>query len=51
MSPAVTFEGDNTVMAQQSSNYLFKLADKVFYKGYKAEGVFEYINEVDSLLT
>lgn len=25
-SPSVTYEGDNTVMAQQSSNYLFKLA-------------------------
>ena len=38
-------------MAQQSSNYLFKLAEKVFYKGHKADGVFEYINEVESLLT
>ena len=28
-SPSVTFEGDNTVMAQQSSNYLFKLAKRV----------------------
>lgn len=25
-SPVVTFEGDNTVMAQQSCNYIFKLA-------------------------
>lgn len=38
-------------MAQQSSNYLFKLAEKVFYKGHKADGVFDYINEVDALLT
>lgn len=37
-------------MAQQSSNYLFKLAKKVFIKGEKADGVFEYLNEVDSLL-
>ena len=27
-SPSPTFEGDNTVMAQQSFNYLLKLADK-----------------------
>lgn len=25
MNPTVTFEGDNTVMAQQSFNYIFKL--------------------------
>ena len=28
-SPSTTFEGDNTVMAQQSYNYLSKLASKV----------------------
>ena len=27
-SPQVTFEGDNTVMAQQSTNFLFKQAKK-----------------------
>jgi acyl-CoA oxidase len=48
-SPSVTFEGDNTVMLQQSSNYLFKLASKVMKKGVKAEGVFSYINELDTL--
>lgn len=30
---------------------MFKLADKVFYKGHKADGVFEYLNEVNSLLS
>lgn len=39
-SPNVTFEGDNTVMAQQSCNYLFKLTKP----GSSSPGpVFDYI--------
>ena len=46
----LTFEGDNTVMLQQSSRYLFKLVKK-FGKGKKAESPFEYINEIDNVLS
>ena len=50
-SPSTTFEGDNTVMAQQSFNYLMKLASKVTKGKTKAEGVFSYINEIESLVS
>jgi len=45
-----TFEGDNTVMLQQSSRYLFKLIKK-HQKGKKVESPFEYIAEIDSVLS
>jgi hypothetical protein len=48
-SPAVTYEGDNTVMAQQSARYIFKQVSNVM-KGNKCVGVFSYLNEVDYLL-
>lgn len=44
-SPCVTYEGDNTVMAQQSSKYLMKLVKKV-RSGKKLDGVFSYLNEL-----
>lgn len=50
-SPSTTFEGDNTVMAQQSYNYLSKLAGKVIKKGEKATGVFSYLNDLDKLVS
>lgn len=49
-SPMPTFEGDNTVMLQQSARYLFKLLKKSG-KGKKIEAPFEYINEIDGLLS
>lgn len=49
-SPMQTFEGDNTVMLQQSSRYLFKLIKK-HQKGKKVESPFEYIAEIDSVLS
>ena len=48
-SPAVTYEGDNTVMAMQSGRYIFKQVSKVM-KGKPCEGVFAYLNEVLDLL-
>lgn len=48
-SPQQTFEGDNTVMMQQSSRYLFKLIKKAA-KGKKLEFPFEYIAEIDTTL-
>jgi acyl-CoA oxidase len=42
-SPCVTYEGDNTVMAQQSSKFLNKLVKKV-RKGKKVGEVFSYLN-------
>ena len=42
-SPFVTFEGDNTVMAQQCSNFLFKELKKA-KSGSKRSDVFEYLS-------
>ena len=50
-SPSTTFEGDNTVMAQQSYNFLIKLASRVIKKKEKATGVFSYLNQLDELVT
>lgn len=50
-SPSVTFEGDNTVMAQQSFNFLSKLASRVMKGKEKATGVFSYLNEIEELTT
>ena len=52
-SPNVTFEGDNTVMAQQSTNFLFKQYKKASQgkDRTKLDGVFAYLSEVSDLLT
>jgi len=44
VAPNVTFEGDNTVMAQQAFNYLLKMAGKVI-KGKTNEvlPIFKYL--------
>lgn len=47
-SPCVTFEGDNTVMLQQSANYLLKLAKKV-RKGEPVDGIFYYLNHLTKI--
>lgn len=44
-SPTTTFEGDNTVMAQQAFRFLQKQVKKV-KKGETLEGLFTYINEI-----
>jgi len=50
-SPEITFEGDNTVMAQQSFNYLRKLLKKLAKgKQVKDHGFFEYLNEIPTLM-
>jgi len=48
-NPAVTYEGDNTVMAQQSARYLQKLYSQA-KNGEKLVGVnqiFDYLNDID----
>ena len=45
-SPLVTFEGDNTVMAQQSFNFILKQARKL-KKRKITEPAFPYILELD----
>jgi len=47
-NPTVTFEGDNTVMLQQSAKYLMKLYKRA-KNGEKLTGMFEYINGVNDL--
>jgi len=49
-SPEVTYEGDNTVMAQQSFNYLRKLIKKaVSGQKIKNQGYFDYLNDIKEL--
>ena len=50
-SPVITFEGDNTVMAQQSARYLMKLYQKVKQGETVSgpEGIFSYLNKLGSL--
>jgi len=44
-----TYEGDNTVMAQQSISYIkFKLGK--INKGVPTTGILRYLNKIDELL-
>ena len=45
----MTYEGDNTVMAQQSAKFLQKCVKKVM-KGEKLVGVFDYMNELPTIM-
>jgi hypothetical protein len=47
----VTFEGDNTVMAQQSARFLMKLYEKV-KKGklLAQDSLYAYLNNLDTLI-
>lgn len=47
-SPQPTFEGDNTVMTQQSARYIMKTMKNI-HKGFKATGLFKYLNNIDNL--
>ena len=49
-SPVPTYEGDNTVMAQQSFNYIQKKIDKIS-KGVPTTGILRYLNNLDKLVT
>lgn len=48
-SPVPVYEGDNTVMAQQTLSYIQKKMKKINQKT-PAYGVFEYLNHLESLL-
>jgi hypothetical protein len=50
-SPQVTYEGDNTVMAHQCLNFLFKQAKKARTgkDRTKLDGVFGYLSELETL--
>ena len=47
-SPIPTYEGDNTVMAQQTLSYIQKKFKKI-QQGKPAEGYFAYFNKVEEL--
>ncbi len=47
-SPVPVYEGDNTVMAQQTVGYIQKKIAKIM-AGKKATGIFEYLNDIDKL--
>ena len=49
-SPEVTYEGDNTVMAQQSFNYLKKQIQKAKTAKVSNLGFFDYLNELPTLV-
>lgn len=48
-APNTTYEGDNTVMAQQSARFLIKNLKKI-EKGKKATGILEYLNSIPTLI-
>ena len=50
LSPTVTFEGANALMAQQSARLIFKNADKVS-RGKKPQRYFEYLAQLDELVS
>jgi acyl-CoA oxidase len=48
-SPQVTFEGDNTVMAQQSAMYIFKAAKRAYKGKGVADEPLEYLEFISVL--
>lgn len=48
-APNTTFEGDNTVMHQQSARLIIKTIKNI-QRGFKPSGVFDYFNRFDELL-
>ena len=50
-SPMITFEGDNTVMIQQASRYLFKLLKRAGKGKKPIEMPFTYLNKVNALVS
>ena len=48
-SPVPTYEGDNTVMANQTINYLLKKFKKI-QQGKPAVGFMRYLNNIDKIL-
>ena len=48
-APNTTFEGDNTVMLQQSARLILKTIKNI-QRGFKPSGVFEYFNKMQELL-
>jgi acyl-CoA oxidase len=48
-SPVPTYEGDNTVMAQQSISYIQKKLSKIS-KGVPTTGILRYLNDIDKTL-
>lgn len=48
-APNTTFEGDNTVLYQQSAKFIIKTAKNI-QRGFKSSGVFDYFNSFDALL-
>ena len=51
VSPNVTFEGDNTVMAIQSTNFLKKLHKKVMSGEKIVHPIFGYLNNMNANMT
>jgi acyl-CoA oxidase len=49
-SPVPVYEGDNTVMAQQTLSYIEKKIVKI-QKGVPAKGIFAYLNNIERLCT
>ncbi len=47
-SPQPVYEGENTVMAQQALSYIEQTVSAI-KKGKPAQGIFSYINNIDSL--
>ncbi len=47
-SPVPVYEGDNTVMAQQSVGYIQKKLAQII-KGKPTKGIFGYLNDIEKL--
>jgi len=49
-APNTTFEGDNTVMHQQSARLILKTIKNI-QRGFKPTGIFDYFNKFEELLS